>query len=147
MIRTIKSRKTIGTKMCFHRNDDGKYWINLTLEASMKWLPQCRYFRWKIFLYFQRCSVVLFHKVSIDKRQSHYDDVIMSPMAFQITSLTIVFSTVYSGTDESKHQSSALLAFVRWIHRWTVNSPHKWPVTRKLFPLDDVIVALSKLNS
>ena len=39
-----------------------------------------------------------------------------------------------------KHQSSASLAFVRGIHRWPVNSPHKGPVTRKMFPFDDVIM-------
>ena len=48
---------------------------------------------------------------------------------------------VYSGADQRKHQSSASLAFVRWIHRWAVNSPHKWPVTRKMFPFDDVITS------
>ena len=42
-----------------------------------------------------------------------------------------------------KHQSSASLAFVRGIHRGPVNSPHKWPVMRKLFPFDDVIMDLS----
>ena len=41
----------------------------------------------------------------------------MSPMASQITSLTIVYLTVYSGADHRKHQSSASLAFVRGIHR------------------------------
>ena len=70
----------------------------------------------------------------------HYDDVIMSTIASQITSLTIVYSTVYSGADQSKHQSSASLAFVWRIHRGPVNSPHKWPVTRKMFPFDDVIM-------
>ena len=64
-----------------------------------------------------------------------YNDVIMGAMAFQITSLTIVYSNVYSGADQRKHQSSALLAFVRWIHRWPVNSPHKWPVTREILHL------------
>ena len=39
-----------------------------------------------------------------------------------------------------KHQSSASLAFVRGIHRRPVNSPHKGPVTRKMFPFDDVIM-------
>ena len=67
----------------------------------------------------------------------------MGTVASQITSLTIVYSTVYSGADQSKHQSSASLAFVRGIHRGTVNSPHKWPVTRKMFPFDDVIMHLS----
>ena len=52
----------------------------------------------------------------------------------------IVYSTVYSGVDQSKHQSSASLAFVWGIHRWPVNSPHKWPVTRKMFPLDNAIM-------
>ena len=70
----------------------------------------------------------------------HYDDVIMSAIASQITSLTIVYSTVSSGADQSKHQSSASLAFVCGIHRGPVNSPHKWPVTRKMFPFDDVIM-------
>ena len=70
----------------------------------------------------------------------HYNEVIMSALASQITSLTIVYSTVCSGVDQRKHQSSASLAFVRGIHRWSVNSPHKWPVTREMFPFDDVIV-------
>ena len=72
--------------------------------------------------------------------QTHYDDVIMSAVASQITSLTIVCSMVYSGADQRKHESSASLAFVRGIHRGPVNSPHKWPVTRKSFPFDDVIM-------
>ena len=72
--------------------------------------------------------------------KSHYDDVIMSEIASQITSLTIVYSTVHSGADQSKHQCSASLAFVWEIHRWPVNFPHKWPVTRKIFPFDDVIM-------
>ena len=49
----------------------------------------------------------------------------MEAMASEIISLTIVYSTVYSGADQRKHQSSASLAFVRGIHRWPVNSPHK----------------------
>ena len=71
---------------------------------------------------------------------SHYDDVIMNAIATQITSLTVVYSTVYVDADQRKHQSSASLAFVRGIHRGPVNSPHKWPVTRKMFPFDDVIM-------
>ena len=80
--------------------------------------------------------------VSWDLRwsQSHYDDVTMSGMASQITSLRIVYSTVYPGPDQRKHQSPASLAFVREIHRGPVNFPHKWPVTRKMFPFDDVIM-------
>ena len=62
----------------------------------------------------------------------HYNDVIMSAMASHITGLTIVYSIVYSGADQRKYQNSASLAFVRGIHRWPVNSPHKGPVTRKM---------------
>ena len=72
--------------------------------------------------------------------RQHYTDIIMSLMASQITSLTIVYSPVCSGTDQRKRQSSASLAFVRGIHRGPVNSPHKRPVTRKKFPFDDVIM-------
>ena len=72
--------------------------------------------------------------------QVHYNDVIMSAMASQITSLTIVYSTVYSGTDQRTHQSSTSLAFLRGIRRWPVNSPHKGPVTRKMFLFDDVFM-------
>ena len=70
----------------------------------------------------------------------HYNAVMMSAMASQITSVTIVYTTVYSGADQRKYQSSASLAFVWGIHRWPVNSPHKGPVTRKMFPFDDVIM-------
>ena len=70
----------------------------------------------------------------------HYNDVIMSTIASQITSLTILYSTVYSGADQRKHQSSASLAFVRGIYRGPVNFPHKGLVTRKMFPFDDVIM-------
>ena len=71
---------------------------------------------------------------------SHYSDVIMGEIASQITSLTIIYSAVYSDAEQRKHQSSAPLAFVRGIPRWPVNSPHKWPVIRKMFPFDDVIM-------
>ena len=66
-------------------------------------------------------------------------------MASQITSLTIVYLTVYSGANQRKHQSSASLAFVRGIHRGPVNSPHRCPVTQKMFPFDDVIMIIGGL--
>ena len=68
----------------------------------------------------------------------HNSDVIMGTMTSQITSL--VYSTVYSGADQRRQQSPASLVFVRGIHRWPVNFPHKGPVTRKMFPFDDVIM-------
>ena len=70
----------------------------------------------------------------------HYNDVIMGAIASQITGLTIVCSIVYSDADQRKHQSCASLVFVLGIHRGPLNSPHKWPVTRKMFPFDDVIM-------
>ena len=76
----------------------------------------------------------------------HQNDVIMGAMASQITSLTIVYSTVYSGAVQRKHQSSVSLAFVRGSHRWPVNSPHKWAVTREMFPFGDVVLNPSKMH-
>ena len=80
------------------------------------------------------CSSVRYYK-SIHVILVHYSDIIMSAMASQTTSLTIVYSMVYSGIDQIKHQSSMSLAFVRGIHQWPVNSPHKGPATQKMFPL------------
>ena len=70
-----------------------------------------------------------------DSKHNHYFDVRLGAVASQITSLMIVYSTVYSDTDQRKRQSSASLAFVQGIHRGPVNSPHKRPVTRKMFTL------------
>ena len=81
----------------------------------------------------------MFHSKMFNTRK-HYGDIIMGTIASQITRLTTVYSTVYSDANQRKHQSSASLAFVRGIHWGPVNSPHKWPVTRKLFPFDDVIM-------
>ena len=71
----------------------------------------------------------------------HYKDVIMGPMASQITSLTIVYSSVYSGADQKKKNIEAP-------HHWPLcgeftghrYSPHKGSVPRKMFPFDDVIM-------
>ena len=52
----------------------------------------------------------------------YYNDIIISPMASQITGVLIIYSTVCAGEDQRKHQSSAPLASVRKIHRWPVNS-------------------------
>ena len=78
---------------------------------------------------------------------ARYSDVIMDAMESQITGLTIVYWTVYSGADQRKHQSSASLAFVRGIHRWPVNSPHKRTVTRRMFPFYDVIMCCMELRT
>ena len=65
-------------------------------------------------------------------------------MASQIAGVSIVCSAVCSGADQRKHRSSASRAFVRGIHRWRVDSPHKGSVTWKMFPFDDVIMC--KIN-
>ena len=64
-------------------------------------------------------------------------------MAFHITGVSMVCSTVCSGADHRKHQRSESLAFVRRIHRWPVKSSQKGLVTRKMFPFDDVIMRSS----
>ena len=64
----------------------------------------------------------------------------MSAVEYQITSLTIVYSTSYSGANQRKYQSSVSSAFVSGIHQVPVNSRHKGSVTRKMFPFDDVIM-------
>ena len=70
----------------------------------------------------------------------HYRDVIVDAMPSQITHVSIAYSTVCSNADQRKYQSTASLAFVRGIHRWQVYSTHNGPVTRKMFPFDDVIM-------
>ena len=87
-------------------------------------------------LHWNKCQCIL---CGLILYRLHYTDVIMSVVASHITSLTIVYSIVYSDADQRKHQSSASLAFVWGIHRGPVNSPHKWPIPPKMFPFDDVI--------
>ena len=86
------------------------------------------------FLSFDRFQTLFMCWIIVKKYACiQYSDVTMG--AFQITIVSIVYSTVCSGADQRKHQSSASLAFVRGIHRWPVNSPHKGPVTQKCFHL------------
>ena len=75
---------------------------------------------------------VLYTWLELGHHRTYYSDVIMGMMASR---LSIVYSTIYSGADQRKHQSSTLLAFVKGIHLWPVNSPHKGPVTWKIFHL------------
>ena len=85
-------------------------------------------------------DILLHYHVMFLKLLPHYSDVIMSAMASQITGVSIVSSTVCSGADQIKYQSSASLDSVRKNHRWPLDSPHKGPVRRKMFPFDDVII-------
>ena len=80
------------------------------VPVAIAWLPQCRRntpegYGWNYHLVW--CLVFV----------NHYTDVIMTTIVSQITSLTIVYSTVSSDADQTKHQSSASLAFVRGINR------------------------------
>ena len=137
----------------------GQHWLIVAYSAPSHYLNQCgvvvRTFGDKIQWHRNRNSYIFIKENTFEnvvghfvRRRSanvlywhHHNDVIMSSLALQINSLTIIYSTDYSGADQRKHQSSASLAFVRGIHRWPVNSPHKGPVTRKkMFPLDDVIM-------
>ena len=71
----------------------------------------------------------------------------MSAMDIQITGASIVCSAVCSGEYQRKHQSSTSLPFVGWIHQWPVHSPHKGPVTRKMFPFNDVIMKCTNISA
>ena len=77
-----------------------------------------------------------------DPLKNHHSDVIMSTMASQIIAVSIVCQSACSGANQRKQQSSASLAFMKGIHHWPVNSPRKGPATRKMFPLNDVIMAI-----
>ena len=79
--------------------------------------------------------------------RNHYSDIIMRTMGSQFSSVSIVYSTVYPGVDQRKHQSSASLAFVRGIHRWPLHSHQKGPVTRKMLPFNDVTIMIFQFHS
>ena len=75
----------------------------------------------------QNCSNPFPHNIAV-----YYSDAIMSAMASQVNGVSIVYSTVCSGADQRKHQSSVPLAFVRGIHRLI------------MFPLDEIIITYDK---
>ena len=58
------------------------------------------------------CDVLVESSSATSYHAYHYSDVILGAVAYQSTSLTIVYSTFYSGADQRKYQSSASLAFV-----------------------------------
>ena len=107
------------------------WWIKTYTTFKGRWI-----INWVcVWLWFNTLMLSNLDTCCEDNTVVHYNDVIMGMMASQITSLTIVYSSVYSGADQRKHQSSTSLAFVWGIHRGPVNSPHKWPVTQKCFHL------------
>ena len=110
-----------------------KQWL-VVCSALSYYLNQC----WLIENWLQDKTINRLRSQHFASRKYYYNDVIMGAIASQITSLVVVNSIVYSDADQRKHQSSASLAFVRG----PVNSPHKWPVTRKLFPFVDDIMTI-----
>ena len=74
--------------------------------------------------------------------KTHNGDVIMSTMASQITGVSIGCS----GVDQRKHKNSASLVFARGIHQSTLDSHHKGPVTRNMFPFDDIIMQVPRTD-
>ena len=109
-------------------------------QTHLEWCTNCKILKITISL---EIHIKVGFKLDITPDEielNHYSDVITSVMASRITSVSIVYSSVCSGADQRKHHSSASLAFMRGIHRWPANSPHKGPITRKMFPFDDVIM-------
>ena len=122
-VSTIHTRSWVSIKLC-------SLYVKIR-ENYCCWIKSWHYFQLMI------CTVVC-HVAAVVG--THYNDVIMSTMASQITCVSIVCSTVCSGADQIQHQSSASLAFVRGIHRLPLASLHKWLETGKMFPFDDVIM-------
>ena len=70
----------------------------------------------------------------------HYGGAITGAIASQITSLAIVYSAFYSGADQRKTSKLRVTGLCAGNSPGNGEFPHKWPVTRKMFPFDDVIV-------
>ena len=115
----------------FFYNNRVSSWVTLLSRGQLYHLPCASGWIWRI-------GVNTLNGIS-----KHYSDVIMGAMASQITSLTIVYSTFYSGADWRKHHSSTSLAFVRGIHHWpgTGEFPAQMASNAEMFPLDDVIMS------
>ena len=128
----MHSKRTI-FKHCVTSRNPGNIALLFLLRQTIFMTAWVIWYKWLIVCwYITRETVLCF--------LTYYSDVIMRAMASQITGVLTVCSTVCSGADQRTLQSSASLALVRGIHRWPVNSPHKGPVTRKMFLFGDVIV-------
>ena len=101
-----------------------------------------RYIWLILFYFFISLQLRFWFVITPDKQYMymyHHSDFILSAMVSQIP---IIYSIVCSGTDHC----SASLAFVRGLHRWSVNSSHKEPVMPRMLPFDDVIMILCCLG-
>ena len=94
-------------------------------------------------LYVQQAIIALQRISSITPfvPKQRYNDFIMGAMAYQVTGVWVVWSTVCAGVYQRKHQNSVSLDFLRGIHRWPMDSAHKGPVTQKMFPFDDLFMS------
>ena len=97
---------------------------------QFRWLKGCSY---SSCYYHHQIGSIHLSIVIISLRWRHNGHVGISNHQFRHCLLNRLFG-------QRKYQSSASLAFVWGVHRWPVNSPHKWPVTRKMFSFDDVIM-------
>ena len=135
MLRHLKSLETVG--WAYQLGKQKQRWHTYPLLISLKIILQNQ------INFAQGCAAICPHRIPWLSMAifwfSHYNDIIMSMMVSQIISLTIVYSTVYSGADQTKHQSSVSQAFVRGFHRWPLDSTHKGPAMQKMFPFDDII--------
>ena len=79
----------------------------------------------------------------VTKPQSvHYSDVIMSMKASQTPASRLFTQPFYFRHRSKKTSKLRVTGLCVGNHRWPVNSPHKRPVTRKIFPFDDVIMGV-----
>ena len=114
-------------------NEDLKGLSNPALQIFRKWVTQILENEDVNPVYIWNPKYVTPVSVDVyDASHLHYIDVIINAMASQIFGVSIVCSTVCSDADQRKHQSSASLVFVKGIHRWPVDFPHKQAVTRRL---------------
>ena len=111
-----------------------RHWKSVEYTCVIQWFgshaifsigqrhPIWQHRTWKVKVFADQCYHRFVWRKLLIVLAYHYCGIIMGAMAPQITRLTIVYPTVYSDTNQRKHQSSASLVFVRWIHRWPVNN-------------------------
>ena len=154
MVFEITSRSTTVCSSLQQRKIKVLHYLPFVIETNGDWAIMWKVFpcndiitgwgtEWKIAVVCELSCFQLRPQMMTICKISQYSDVIMTAMVSQITSVSIVYSSLCSGADQREHQSSASLAFVRGFHRWPVNSPCKGPVTRKMFPFDDVIMSVA----
>ena len=127
-----------------HLNWD-KYVGGLVQDCSISIALALEILHWTIDI----CMIVLKGTSNIDRYQTNQSTTTRKPITMtswwvrwrlKSPAATLFTQPFIQAQIKKKFKSSASLAFVRGIHRWPVNSPHKGPVTRKMFLFDDVIM-------